>query len=116
MSVHGRSRKCPLCTFEVSLVDWIEEWLLLREVGKNDVCVGFGDRERRNRFVIQLQNIGIAFFSEYLDLFDVDDILAVASYKAAFETFLHCLQAASEHILFQLSFVVGVPDLDVIVI
>ena len=97
-------------------VDWIEEWLLLCEVGKNDVCVGFGDRKRRNRFVIQFQNIGIAFFSEHLYLLDVHNVFAVASYEAAFETFLDSLEAASEHILLQFSLAVGVPYLDVVVV
>ena len=71
---------------------------------------------RRNRFVIQFQNIGIAFFSEHLYLLDVHNVFAVASYEAAFEPFLDSLETASEHILLQFPLAVGVPYLDVVVV
>ena len=95
----------------------IHQRLLLGEVAEDDICVGLGHRKRWNALVAEVKYVAFVLFTEHAHFGEVDDVFSVATDKvAAFETVFDCLEAASEHVVLELTLTVCVPDLYVVII
>jgi hypothetical protein len=101
----------------MTLLDRVEERLLLCEVAEHCVQICLCDRKRWNLGIAEVQNITLVLFVQQADFVDVHDILSVASYQTCtLETVFHCLETAAHHVFGEISFAVCVPDFYVVIV
>ena len=101
----------------VLVFDRFEEGTFVGEVTQNRVGIGLCDRNRRDGFVGEVEEVAVALLAKHRHLLDVHDVFSVASDQSAvFETLFHSLQTAAQHVLLEVGLVVCVPDLYVVVV